>query len=247
VKKIMLLAVIAVLVSSGGSARAEGVYLQAGGVGTKITSLPFIIKQPGYYYFGDSLKIALTAAPNAAITIDADNVTLDLMGFSLANTNPSAAGYGIYITGQKNVEVRNGTIENFQEGLQETSTSGVNHRALNLRLVRNGDGIMLRGNNHLVKNCTASNNGYGIFITGGTISNCVACDNSNTGIGLIGPGSVIGNIAHNNTQKNFSLGLAGTNTFITVNRNSASGLPKNYYQPAGSTGVVISTLNAGQP
>lgn len=246
-KKIMLLAVITVLICSAGSAWAEGVYVQAGGVGTKITALPYTINQPGYYYFGSNLSIALTGA-NSAITISANNVTLDLMGFSLTNTNtPSFAAYGISITGRQNVEVRNGAIINFQEALQETSASGANHRAINLRFSRNGDAIYLRGNNHLVKNCTASNNSYGILINGGTISNCVASNNTNTGIRLTGAGSVLGNIANDNATRNFHFGTAGTFTSIMVNRNSASGLATNYYKDATSTGVVISALNAGQP
>jgi parallel beta-helix repeat protein len=244
-KKILCLAGLMALIFGGSGVWAEGVYVQPGGVGTKITSLPYTINQPGYYYFGGNLSINLTGA-NAAIAVNADNVTLDLMGFSLTNTNtPSFAAYGIYMTGRNNVEVRNGTIVNFQEGLNESSASGANHLALNLRLNNNGDAIYLRGNNHLVKNCTVSKNSYGIFITGGTISNCVASDNTNTGIRLSGAGSVLGNIANNNTTRNFSLGTASTATNIIANRNSASGLNPDYYKPTDSTGVVISALNAG--
>ena len=245
-KKIFCLALIMAMIFGAGAVWADGVYVLPGGVGTKITSLPYTINNPGYYYFGGNLAINL--ASGNAITVAANNVTIDLMGFSLTNTYASGwAANGIYMNGRNNVEVRNGTIINFQEGFYENSTSWANHRAINLRLNNNGDAIYLRGNNHLVKDCTASNNSYGIFINGGTISNCVACDNTNIGIRLTRAGSVLGNIANNNTSNNFYLGTASTATNITVNRNSASGLATNYYTPGGSTGVLISTLNAGTP
>ncbi|MBU4231376.1 MAG: right-handed parallel beta-helix repeat-containing protein [Desulfobacterales bacterium] len=244
-KKIMCLAFMMALIFGGSSVWAEGVYLQPGGVGTKITSLPYTINQPGYYYFGGNLAVSLTGN-NAAITVNANNVTLDLMGFSLSNTYASSpAGYGIRMIGRTNVEIRNGTIVKFQEGIWESSTSGANHVLSNLRLNNCSDAIFLQGKNHLVKNCTASNNYFGIAINSGTISNCVACDNTNIGIRLTGAGSVLGNIAYNNTTRNFSLGTASTATNIMVNRNSASGLTPDYYKPTGSTGVVISELNAG--
>ena len=246
-KKIFCLALIMAMIFGAVAVWANGVYVLPGGVGTKITSLPYTINNPGYYYFGGNLAINLTGT-NAAITVAANNVTIDLMGFSLTNTYASGwAANGIYMNGRNNVEVRNGTLVNFQEAVFESSSSGANHRAINLRLNNCGDGIYLRGKNHLVKDCTASNNYDGIAIDAGTISNCVACDNTNFGIRLTGAGSVIGNIANNNTIRNFSLGTASTATNITVNRNSASGLATNYYTPGGSTGVLISTLNAGQP
>jgi hypothetical protein len=246
-KKISYLALIMVLIFGGSAVWADGEYVLPGGVGTKITSLPCTITTPGYYYFGGNLSINLTGS-NAAITVNADNVTLDLLGFNLTNSqNPSGYdAFGIRMDGRNNVEIRNGTIMGFTEGIWETDASGANHRLINLRLSTCSDAIYLRGSNHLVKDCTAANNVNGIWINGGTISNCVACDNTNTGIRLsVGSGSVLGNIANNNIIHNFYLGTASTATNIMVNRNSASGLTPDYFKPTGSTGVLISTLNAG--
>jgi hypothetical protein len=247
-KKIICLAFIMAMIFGGGSVGAEGEYVFLGNrVGIRITSLPYTISNPGFYYFGGNLSINLSGS-NTVITVAADNVTLDLMGCSLTNTNPSGpAAYGVRMTGRNNVAIRNGTIVNFSEGIWESSTSGANHRISNLRLNNNGDAIYVRGKNHLVKDCTASKNYVGIWIDAGTISNCVACDNTNIGIRLPGAGSVLGSIANNNTSHNFFLGTANTATNITVNRNSASGLNPNYYRPGGSTGVVITALNAGTP
>jgi hypothetical protein len=240
-KKIICLVFIMAMVFVG-SAWAAGIYVMPGKVGTKISSLPYTISAPGYYYFNGNLSIDLSAG--TAITISASNVTLDLMGFSLINTH--AAGFaanGIVINGLAGVEIRNGTVVNFTECVNAASTSVANHRIFNMRCTNGGDGIYLKGQNHLVQNCNTSNNYYGIYLDSGTISNCVACNNTNTGIRLNGAGSVLGSIANNNTSHNFYFASAN----ITVNRNSAAGLATNYYISGSATPVVISALNAGQP
>jgi hypothetical protein len=244
-KKKICLALMAAMIFGAGAVGAEGVYVAPAGVGTRITSLPYPINNSGYYYFGGNLNINL--ASGNAITVSANNVTIDLMGFNLTNTHASASANGIYMSGQNNVEIRNGTLVNFQEAIEDNSGAGANYRICNMRLNNNVDAIYLRGNNHLVKDCNASKNYVGISIDSGTISNCVTCDNTNIGIRLPGAGSVLGNIANNNTNHNFYLGTASTATNITVNRNSATGLMTNYYIPSGSTGVVFSFLNAGTP
>ena len=48
-----------------------------------------------------------------AITVSADDVTLDLMGFSLTNSGAKGSTYGINLSGRTNVEIRNGTVRGF--------------------------------------------------------------------------------------------------------------------------------------
>ncbi|MBU4448351.1 MAG: hypothetical protein KKD99_07175, partial [Proteobacteria bacterium] len=62
------------------------------GVGTKITSVPYTISSPGFYYLGGNLTYSGTGS---AISVDADNVTLDLMGFSLTGAGKSISNCGI--------------------------------------------------------------------------------------------------------------------------------------------------------
>lgn len=63
-----------------------------GGVGTKITSVPYTISSPGFYYLGSNLTYSGTGS---AISVDAENVTLDLMGFSLTGAGKSSSNCGI--------------------------------------------------------------------------------------------------------------------------------------------------------
>lgn len=250
-KKIWLLALVAVGLLGGSAAWAgDGFYVVVGGgVGTKISSVPYTISSPGLYYLGGNLSYN---GSGNAITVNADNVTLDLMGFSLTFNGSGGTPNGIFLHGRNNVEIRNGTVSGFFTGIWEDSQNGTNHRISNIRADYNttsgGVGIILTGINHLVRGCTASHNSYGgIGFGSGTITGCVACNNGNYGITLHGAGSVLNNIANNNTLYNFKLGTADTATNIMVNGNSASGLSTNYYKPNNSTGVEISALNAGTP
>jgi hypothetical protein len=125
-------------------------------VGTKITSLPYTISNPGFYYLTGNLT---TGNSNNGITVDADHVTIDLMGFSIA-PSVSTTWPGIMINNHSNVEVRNGTVRGFLTGVWQTAdtTAGNNTRVINIRALNNTYGIWLNGTDHLVKGCTASFN-----------------------------------------------------------------------------------------
>jgi hypothetical protein len=74
---------------------------------TPISSAPFTISTAGSYY----LTGPLTVASGSGISINTDNVTLDLNGFTIASTSGVASGNGVSINGnRRNVWVRNGFI-----------------------------------------------------------------------------------------------------------------------------------------
>ena len=85
-------------------------------MGTKISSVPYTITQPGFYFLTGNLTY--NGALNA-ITVSANNVTLDLMGFSLSYTGSASQPNGIYMSGRSNVEVRNGSVTGFYTGVYE--------------------------------------------------------------------------------------------------------------------------------
>jgi hypothetical protein len=248
---ICLWALILAVLWGGGAAWADdGFYVIAGGggrVGTKITSLPYTITTPTLYYLGGNLTFS---GSGNAITVNADNVTLDLMGCSLTYTGSGGHPNGIYMSGRNNVEIRNGTISGFCYGIHEASDdNGANHRVINIRADNNttpygGIGISLQGNNHLVRDCTASNNSSaGISVGSGTITGCVAYNNGVYNIILSGAGSLLDNIAINSTS-NDTAGFSLSETSNTlVDGNSAQGNGTfNYF--GGGPGTVWG-VNAG--
>jgi len=172
-------------------------YVIAGsrGVGTKIASLPYTISSPGFYYIDKDLS----CSGAHGITINADHVTLDLMGFSLIGPGGTGGNYGVYMSERANVEIRNGTVRNFSgHGIGEGYTGATGHRIVNMRARDNGgSGISLGGTSHTVKGCTAVGNGttgiyasYGSTITGNTCRN-----NTDYGIYLNGDNLVDQNTA----------------------------------------------------
>ena len=75
---------------------------------TPISSAPFTITRSGSYYLTTNVSVG---AGNA-ITINTNGVTLDLRGFTISSTNPSATGYGILVNGSwRNITILNGFIE----------------------------------------------------------------------------------------------------------------------------------------
>ncbi len=197
-----LLAPVAVLLLSIPAVPADdGFYVVAVGTstpGTKITSLPYTINNPGYYF----LISNLSSAGGNAITVNCDNVTLDLMGFRLAG--PANNNYaGVFINGASNVEVRNGTVRGWYEGVY--SSSGSRQRLINVRANGNTYGFYLNGDDHLIENCTAlqgtfgsAGEGTGMVLNGsGKVRGCTVMNFAGFGIFLGTGGTATGNVVLN--------------------------------------------------
>lgn len=198
----------------------------------------FVIDNSGSYYLtGDRTANAI------AISVNADNVTIDLNGYSLIGPG-TGANVGVYMSGRGNVEVRNGTVRNFgREGIRENSSSGRDNRIINVRAISNGlagsfAGISLAGKNSLVKDCTSSGNtGFGIYAgNGSTVTGNTCCDNGSHGITTEPGSTVIGNTVSYNQKWGIYLGgnnLADQNT--AYNNNQSGGIYGNMNVSAGNT------------
>lgn len=139
--------------------------------GTPISSIPFTITQPGRYYLTRSLT---SASGINAVTIQANNVTLDLHGFTLQG--PSGAGDGVLVSGSRSgIRIENGTLVGWFNGVDaQTATSMM------------ASGLIVLGNGFAV-----NDGSYG-FISGtdSILEDCLVRDNKNTGV-LLKEGSVI--------------------------------------------------------
>lgn len=184
---------------------------------TAISSLPAIISSSGSYYLTDNLT-----STGDGITVNADNVTIDFNGFTITGPGKtSGTGYGVYMNGRANVEIRNGTVRSFGlSGIFESENSARGHRIIRVRVKDNGvTGINLAGKAHLIYDCTSIGNGAdGIYVTGSTIIGNTASDNGpSSGISAGVGSTIIGNTASgNSTNGVYSAGGC------TINGNTAS-------------------------
>jgi len=102
---------------AGSSALAETTVCDGGGAAGsgagKITAVPFTISAPGVYCVTQKITSALTSG--AAITINANNVLLDLNDFAIGNigSGPSTTAIGIEATDRQNIHIRNGALRGF--------------------------------------------------------------------------------------------------------------------------------------
>jgi hypothetical protein len=195
-RRLWILALAGALLASAAPVLAQdGFYVVPTRVvpGTCIASLPYTITAPGDYF----LNRNLTYTGGNGITVDADNVTLDLMGFCL--TGPSNnSNTGIFIKESRhNVEVRNGTLSGWLFGVETgSSATGNGHRVIGVRAVGNTYGVLLSGSGtgHLIKGCTAvAGNlgaGRGLTIEGsGTITGCTVMNFDPQYIGALSIGA----------------------------------------------------------
>jgi parallel beta-helix repeat protein len=176
-----------VLFSTPAALAAGDIY--AGGLwGTRINSLPYDINASGAYYLGGNLSLA----SGNAITIKANDVTLDLMAYTVTATN----GTGIYINGQKNVEIRNGTVIGINGIYTSNSDDNATGRVINVRVVASGKGIALWGVGNLIKGCEVTVTGASTAIEADSesiVSGCTVRFKNQVGIELI-----VGGIASSN-------------------------------------------------
>jgi hypothetical protein len=104
---------------------------------THITSLPYVISAQGSYCLDRNLSTAQTSG--AAITVNADFVTIDLNGFKIGGGSAGLGtnAVGVYALNRKNVVIRNGNIRGFLYGIQLTGGISQAHVVEDLRLDEN--------------------------------------------------------------------------------------------------------------
>ena len=90
---------------------------------TAISSLPYAITVQGIYCFTGNLSTSM--ASGNAITINTNNVTLDLNGYKLGGlgAGDSTQTYGIYAVQRKNITIKNGIIRGFYSGIRLADTT----------------------------------------------------------------------------------------------------------------------------
>ena len=191
-----------------------------------ISSVPYTISVSGSYYLTGNLTYT---GPQGAITVTVNNVTIDLMGYTLSGPG-SGYNMGVYMVGRNNVEIRNGTVRAFgSHGIYEQDwNNGKGHRVINVRAVSNvgSSGIYLEGYDHQVKGCTAAANGEkGIYVGRGSIvTDSTAYSNQGHGISTVNSCMVTGNTVYSNQGNGINTGGSCSVIGNTANENQGIGI-----------------------
>ena len=202
------------------------------------SGFPYFITSSGSYRLTGNLTVS---AAFDAIDVTANNVTIDLNGFSIVGTG---GGFGINASGNNDVTVENGAVTGFTNGV-DVGTSGI---VRNVHADGNTGGIF-GGNNTVIEGCTANSSTTFNGITcaaGCAISGNTA--NGNAGVGInSGNGSVIsGNTAFHNTS-NAGINCFGSGCLITGNTafNNSIGIAASDGTTGYAGNVLDQTTNVG--
>jgi len=156
---------------------------------TPISSAGYVITQSGSYYLISNLT---AVAAQDGITVHADDVTIDLNGFTLIGSGTNS-GHGIYQTNSlRNLRVYNGKVVRWGGASKGgVYVLGKNNQLDHIQAATSYIGIEA-GPNSRISDCSAySNSVHGICTSVAcTISDCSAYQNSQVGI-YIGIGSTI--------------------------------------------------------
>jgi hypothetical protein len=210
---------------------------------------PYTISQPGCYTLGSDLQVPNNDAFCQIISINANDVRLDLAGHTLINggievasgSNVAIVNGAIMLAQCDAIRARDGvsclTVENITVdsatgyGLFVGAVDCVNVRNSIFNLGRGG--VVAQGATHVtIKNCQAHNNALNGFTsnyitaTPGesclSIDECLACDNGQDGFSFINTGSAVmtNSVSKNNTRDGIALRTADT---VEVIGNISSG------------------------
>ena len=202
---------------------------------------PIVISVPGSYVLGEDIQ---GLGGQHGITIDADDVTLDLNGFTVRGDLQIGSINGIHVEpdpgpqDRANITIRNGVVRDFGENGIQTSLSknGVieDIKAHHNGLGSNGGVGIFAWQGYVVRDCVAFDNrkgnslsllGSGIVTSHGCIiSGCATIENERTGISA-GVGSVvIGCVARNNMEDGISGGVTCVFADCSADNNTGRGI-----------------------
>jgi hypothetical protein len=180
---------------------------------TPISSVPFTISAAGSYYVTTNLT---SGTDENGILVAADNVTIDLNGFTLFGGGGSS-GEGVSTSGARtNIVLRNGTLRNWPGSGVNFYDSGASQTLVeNVQAIGNTfTGIGVK-NGSRVHECLAGGNGGGIIVDNDSlVEHCKASGNAGDGIIAVNNCELKDN---QSTGNGTGLHLTGVNTIVANN------------------------------
>lgn len=207
---------------------------------------PITISQPGSYRLAGNLTVSDMFT--SAIEITADNVTLDLNGFSITGPNVctpnpttcqgSGGGVGVHagsfsagIAAPNNVRVMNGTVRGM--GFHGVRLMGEGTSVERVNAYSNGGPGIVVGDGSVIDSSTILNGGSGII--GVIVRGNISSNNRTSGIFVRGPGGVA---TGNSVKSNGNYGI-DTSCASLIAGNAATGNQPANIRTQGSGFCVV--------
>ena len=221
--RILLLAVAAFATSP--AARAAQSYDNCAGF---IDSLPATLTTQGTWCLRKDLSTAITAG--AAITIDANNITIDCNDFKLGGlaAGPASNAVGIAANGRINATVRNCAVRGFNYGIR--LYSGASHLVEDNRLDNNlFSGISVEGDGSVIRRNRVLDTGGKLYPSGIMGGGAVDIED-NTVSNVVAPGA----------SDSYAVGISAHHTSnARVVRNTVRGLTPGLQEGANVVGILV--------
>jgi parallel beta-helix repeat protein len=203
---------------------------------TPISSADYVIFNSGSYYLTSNLT---GVALQNGITVNADDVTIDLNGFTLIGSG-ATSGHGIYqASALRNLRVHNGKVVQWRGASKGgVYASGKNNQFDHIQAATNSYGIYA-GAGCTISDCSAYNNSDdGIWANvGSTISGCSAYYNSDDGIETSAESTISGCTARYNTGDGIQTGNGSTISGNTCGNNGTGGNGAGILVTAGNNRI----------
>lgn len=167
----------------------------------------FVITQPGSYYLTQNYTILGFPANVHGIKIAADNVTIDLNGYTLSGSSGALDGIrcesGIF----DNIDIKNGTLIGFVNGINLEPLNS-NEAIIENVTVKNSDNFGIRIDSGRISNCIAiGNGGNGLQVSKNAIIEGCIVEGNNNGIDAIQACIIQDNIVRSNSLHGINVGL----------------------------------------
>ncbi|WP_456475477.1 NosD domain-containing protein [Candidatus Pyrohabitans sp.] len=210
-----------------------------------------VIVSPGVYRL--AANIIDSSATEGCIEINSSDVVLDGKGYTLKRLEPSTTQYGVYVSGQTNVTVKNLTVTGWSSsgiGYVNSDNGTIANNNASNNLV-NGIFLDFSSSNTLTDNTANSNNQNGIYLyNSSNYNNLINNTASNNLYGisldfLSNYNTLVNNTVNSNNNGIYLSSLSSSNTVAnnTASSNTQNGISLS---SSGSNNLTGNTMKNNQ-
>ncbi|MEZ6244001.1 MAG: right-handed parallel beta-helix repeat-containing protein [Phycisphaerales bacterium] len=203
---------------------------------TPITSLPFVITSSGSYVVRQNL---VGLVNENGIMIEADNVTIDLGGWTLFGVPGSLDGIVGSSGLRRNITILNGNVRDWNGDGIDLGNAIVS-RIQSVHSESNGGRGLVIAEGGIAERCTADSNAMvGILALQSTVASCTATHNMSAGMRILSGSTARDCVSAFNDEQGFKLDDGSIAVSCVAEENVREG-----FQSDGASGCALHTCTA---